>query len=99
MRFGDENPLKIGSETWFKARYFSRRFCDRFWPRLGRVLGGFGEGLGRVLELLGRSWAMFWCHFFGLACEMGSKRALGVDFGLLGEGFGRGLGGFWGGFA
>ena len=22
MRFGDENPSKIGSETWFKARYF-----------------------------------------------------------------------------
>ena len=99
MRFEDENPLNIGSKTWFKARYFSRRFCNRFWPRLGRVLAGFGEGLGRVLELLGRSWAMFWCHFFGLACGMGSKRALGVDFGLLGEGFGRGLGGFWGGFA
>ena len=47
---------------------------------------------------MGRSWAMFWCHFFGLACEMGSKRALGVDFGLLGEGFGRVLGGVWEGF-
>ena len=53
MRFEDENPLKIGSETWFKARYFSRRFCNRFWPRLGRVLGGFGEGLGRVLGGVG----------------------------------------------
>ena len=55
----------------------------------------FGEGLDRVLELLGRSWTMFWWYFFGLACGMGSKKALGVDFGLLGEGFGKVLGGFW----
>ena len=53
MRFEDENPLKIGSKTWFKARYFSRRFCHRFWPRLGRGLGGFGEDLGRVLDGVG----------------------------------------------
>ena len=80
MRFGDENPLKIGSETWFKARYFSRRFCNRFWPRLGRVLGGFGEGLGRVLGGVGGSLAIlgrcFGITFLGWRVEWASRRLL-----------------------
>ena len=69
------------------------------WEGLGRVWGGFGEGLGRGWRLLGRSWTVFRWHFFALVCGIASKRALGVDFGPLGPGFGRGLGGFWGGFA
>ena len=70
---------------------------------LGRVLGGFGEGLGRGLEALGGFLAVFWLHFFMLVFGMVFDRALGGfwarfwldfrgvggDFGKFGEGSGR----------
>ena len=69
------------------------------------ILGGFGEGLGRVLgggwSLLGVSWATFGRHFLVLVAGMLSGRALGGSWagfgrvlGGVGEGSGRGLGGF-----
>ena len=41
------------------------------------ILGGFGEGFGRVLEGLGVSWALFWRHFLELLLGLLSGRALG----------------------
>ena len=74
----------------------------RFSTVLGRVWGGFGEGLGRVLggvwTPLGVSWGIFKPLFLRLCCQEGPRGSKRRPRGLLGsiwEGFGGVLGRVW----
>jgi len=68
---------------------------------LGSIWAGVGEGFGRGLEALGRSWVIFWRRFFMLAFGMIFKRGLGgfwARFWFDFKGFGRDFGRIWDGF-
>ena len=68
---------------------------------MGSIWAGVGEGFGRGLEALGRSWVIFWRRFFMLAFGMIFKRGLGgfwARFWFDFKGFGRDFGRIWDGF-
>ena len=69
---------------------------------LGLYFGGVGRGLGRVLEPLGVSWAVFCTHFFMFVFGVVVKSALGgvwAGFWFDFKGFGKDLGRILEGFS
>ena len=70
---------------------------------LARSWAPFGEGLGRSVVSLGRSWPLLG-HFFGrlkpnfykALVPNGPQEAFWMDSGSIWEGFGENLGGSWG---
>ena len=90
MDFEVENQ-KNREKSVSKTMFFSIAFFYQFWEGLGRVWGGFWEGVGAFLASLGPLLASFFSACSWNALWEGSWRLLGWFW----EGFGRGWGGVW----
>ena len=82
-------------KTYPKSPFFAAAFFHRFWEGLGRVMGGFGEGVGAFLALFEPLFGvLFGCLYLECSLE-GLLEAPGFDLasilkglGLVWEGFG-----------
>ena len=68
------------------------------WDGLGLHLGGGWDALGRLLDTLGRLWAIFWAFNIELCTALvqdGLQEGFWIDFGSILEGICEDLGRIW----